>query len=70
VSGRAEASAAEIRRLIRTLEKGQDRLLARGEARLRASLLQARWTLLVGTLLSVPLILVLPRDRRQAPAGT
>lgn len=61
VSSRAEASAAEIRRLIRTLEKGQDRLLARGETRLRASLLQARWTLLVGTLWSVPLLVLLVR---------
>lgn len=68
VSGRTEASAAEIRRLIRTLEKGQDRLLARGEARLRASLLQARWTLLVGTLWSVPLLVLLVRWlRRKMP---
>ena len=54
LAGRDPAFTGEIPRLLRTLEKGQVRLLAYGEERLWTSLQRARWTLLVGLLWSVP----------------
>ncbi|HEV8578774.1 MAG TPA: CHASE3 domain-containing protein [Thermoanaerobaculia bacterium] len=66
VSGRDEALRDEIHRRISTLLKGQERLLAYGDARLRTRVMQARWWLLVGLLWSVPPLALLVRwSRRQ-----
>jgi CHASE3 domain sensor protein len=59
--GGDKKSRDEIRHLMRTLEKGQDRLLAYGEEHLWANLLQARWALLVGLLWTVPPVALLRR---------
>jgi CHASE3 domain sensor protein len=66
--GREKKSSDDIRRLIRTLERGQDRLLAYGEEHLWTGLLQTRWALLVGLLWSVPPFVLLRRGlQRKAP---